>query len=325
MVSRAYPWIGEAAPLPPQAFSEAAREIGCEQAAIRAIWDVEAAGKGYRRDGTLQRRFEPHHMPGSPMTWRDSLKMSERKREAAFEAAYRRDQTAALEAASWGGPQIMGFNHKDAGFRSAHTMVQAMADRESEHLRAFISLVKSWGIDSAIRAHDWQTFAVRYNGTGQPDTYARKVEAAYRKHSGGAASPTVLRMGAQGTAVKELQRALGIVEDGVFGAGTDAAVRRFQEAAKLPVDGVVGKRTWSALEKRRDASPKVQRTRSDDIMDKVIDLALKGGGGAGAGVILEKAIDRAPDGALTMLAYGGVGLVLILGAVFVARYARGTD
>ena len=63
----------------------------------------------------------------------------------------------------------------------------------------------------------------------------------------------VLRQGAQGGEVKEVQRRLknwgyytGAV-DGVFGAGTKKAVVAFQKKNGLTADGVVGKATYQAL------------------------------------------------------------------------------
>ncbi len=48
-------------------------------------------------------------------------------------------------------------------------------------------------------------------------------------------------------AVRRLQSALGVSEDGEFGPETEAAVRRFQSEHGLEVDGVVGPATWAAL------------------------------------------------------------------------------
>src|SRR5918999_2817161 len=56
-----------------------------------------------------------------------------------------------------------------------------------------------------------------------------------------------LKLGSQGELVVEVQRALDIPADGIYGPQTEAAVRRVQRAAGLLVDGVVGPETWAAL------------------------------------------------------------------------------
>ncbi len=67
-----------------------------------------------------------------------------------------------------------------------------------------------------------------------------------------ASSHPVLRIGARGTAVRELQtrlRAAGqnVTVDGVFGPGTLNSVRAFQRKNGLSADGVVGPATWGKL------------------------------------------------------------------------------
>lgn len=277
-----YPWVGPARPLAPHAMEDAARTLGCETAAIRAVWEVEAAGRFFLRDGSVIRRFEPHHMPGSSMGWRDSLAIGPKRRERMFVAAYENQPDAALRAASFGAPQIMGFNARKAGFASADEMVRAMAAEAEAQLDAFVGLVLAWGLDSAIRAHDWRAFARRWNGSGKVDDYARKIESAYRRHSGGARSPVVLRVGDRGAAVKKLQRSLGIEVDGAFGPQTEDAVEAFQSSSGLAVDGVVGQRTWSALEASRGANPARQKSKGESIADKVSGISATVGTATGA-------------------------------------------
>tara|TARA_R110001606_G_scaffold163286_1_gene307451 strand:+ start:576 stop:1493 length:918 start_codon:yes stop_codon:yes gene_type:complete len=57
----------------------------------------------------------------------------------------------------------------------------------------------------------------------------------------------LLKRGSKGSQVKELQTALELSADGIFGAGTDAAVRRFQSENGLTADGIVGTKTWEAI------------------------------------------------------------------------------
>jgi len=57
----------------------------------------------------------------------------------------------------------------------------------------------------------------------------------------------VLRPGATGNEVKEVQQKLGVKVDGIYGPVTIGAVRRFQSEHQLKVDGIVGPQTWKAL------------------------------------------------------------------------------
>jgi len=56
------------------------------------------------------------------------------------------------------------------------------------------------------------------------------------------------RSNCRGELVKEIQRGVGIVADGVFGAGTEAAVRQFQRDHGMTPDGIVGPKTWAAFD-----------------------------------------------------------------------------
>jgi len=56
-----------------------------------------------------------------------------------------------------------------------------------------------------------------------------------------------LARGSVGEAVKEIQKALNIAVDGLFGAQTEQAVKEFQAAHALDVDGIVGPRTRAKL------------------------------------------------------------------------------
>lgn len=69
----------------------------------------------------------------------------------------------------------------------------------------------------------------------------------------------VLRRGSKGTAVKELQKLLKLVPDGVFGSVTEEAVKSFQEANSLKDDGIVGPATMAKLLMNRSALKKSKR------------------------------------------------------------------
>lgn len=75
----------------------------------------------------------------------------------------------------------------------------------------------------------------------------------------GPSAPTgrpVLRQGARGEHVRQLQAFLSIPADGIFGPQTKAAVVAYQRALGLAADGIVGAQTWAAIAAgRRPAAP----------------------------------------------------------------------
>ena len=57
----------------------------------------------------------------------------------------------------------------------------------------------------------------------------------------------LIKKGDKGSAVKEIQSALGITADGIFGPGTEASVKKFQSENGLDSDGIVGPATLKVL------------------------------------------------------------------------------
>ena len=55
------------------------------------------------------------------------------------------------------------------------------------------------------------------------------------------------RRGSIGEQVKQIQKALGLKADGIFGRGTEDAVKKFQKENGLVADGIVGKKTMDKL------------------------------------------------------------------------------
>jgi peptidoglycan hydrolase-like protein with peptidoglycan-binding domain len=82
--------------------------------------------------------------------------------------------------------------------------------------------------------------------------------------SGGAtaSSEVIVKRGDRGSAVRSIQRQLGITADGVFGPMTERAVKRFQRRHGLVADGIVGPLTRGALGLRPFSSSSVRRTSS---------------------------------------------------------------
>lgn len=311
-------WIGAGERASAAEFAQAAEGIGCSEDTLRAVWQVEAAGRPFRIDGSLERRFEPHKLARPVGTWKTSLALSAAERERQFEVAFAHDREDAMRATSWGAPQIMGFNHAAAGFATAPAMVEAMADSEGAQLRAFVALILAWKLGPALRAHDWRSFAARYNGDANVAEYAARIETAWQQHAG-RASPVVLRSGDKGAGVRRLQAALGIRQDGSFGPETLRAVKAFQETEWLPVDGVVGARTWEALETRCGAQPLAQPAEKDRIA-RAGEIVGLGATGAGAVATLARAL---PESSMNLLVIAAAVCALAALAFHAFRKRRG--
>ena len=56
-----------------------------------------------------------------------------------------------------------------------------------------------------------------------------------------------VKVGSRGETVKEVQKALGITADGIFGPATESAVKKWQENNGLSADGIVGPKTAERL------------------------------------------------------------------------------
>ena len=82
--------------------------------------------------------------------------------------------------------------------------------------------------------------------------------------SGGASASkeVIVERGDRGSAVRAIQRKLGITADGVFGPMTERAVKRFQRRHDLVPDGIVGPITRGALGLEPFSARSVRRSRS---------------------------------------------------------------
>lgn len=176
-------------------FGRIGRLLGAGEDEVRAVVEVEASGAGFDAQGRPKMLFEPH------VFWRE---LGEAKRAIAANQglAYRRwgekpypkdsyprlmaamkiDRPAALRSASWGLGQIMGFNHKAAGYATVESMVLDFLDDEEKHLEAMMRFIISEGLDDDMREHRWQGFARGYNGPGYAKHgYHTKLAAAHAK------------------------------------------------------------------------------------------------------------------------------------------------
>ena len=173
-------------------YQRAAQRLGCATAAIKAFAQVESPSGPFDADGAPSILFERHVFRrltgGKFYKLVPDLSSSTPGGYGLHSAQHGRlrravalDRDAALQAASWGQFQIMGFNYKRAGFGSLQAFVNAMYRSAADHLAAFVSFIESDpNLKRAIINHDWPTAALLYNGPGyRANAYDVKMAAAF--------------------------------------------------------------------------------------------------------------------------------------------------
>lgn len=161
---------------------QAAADLRCEVAAIRAVDEVESNGMGFYSGGLFKGnivlRFESakfRDYTGFEVNGSDPM---------AYSRAVRFDARHAMLSTSWGRYQIMGFNYEVCGYQSVEAFVAALKTGEAAQLQAFVKFVIGNHIDDELRTHNWAGFAYRYNGAGyRTNRYDEKLASAYAKYS----------------------------------------------------------------------------------------------------------------------------------------------
>jgi hypothetical protein len=90
------------------------------------------------------------------------------------------DRAAALQAATWGMFQELGSNFQAVGFSTIDDFVAAMCVGEGRQMDIFVAHCTHFGLIQYLRSKDWMAFARGYNGSGQVNYYAAKLEGAYK-------------------------------------------------------------------------------------------------------------------------------------------------
>lgn len=196
---------------------EIAAAHGFEYGVVKAIYQVESRGSGFLANGQPKILFERHIFRrelqklgyitlsnemskidpllchprptqrggyGSESVQHQRLQNAQklllRARPDADENLKAQVRECALKACSWGLGQIMGFNHKLAGFATLQDFINAMYDSEKAQLQAMINFLKSAGLEKAMKNKDWRAIARAYNGVAYAKfDYHNKLARAY--------------------------------------------------------------------------------------------------------------------------------------------------
>lgn len=186
-----------------QDYANAAAELGANKAQVKAVAKVEAPGSGFLDDGQVKILFEAHHFARltahkynkthpniSSPRWNRKLYVGGAGEHRRLQEAVALNRSAALQSASWGKFQIMGFNYRLAGFASIQAFINAMISGEAAQLKAFVNFVRNSKLDDELRmigrnAVSCAPFARGYNGEGFAiNNYHGKIAAAYVSYGG---------------------------------------------------------------------------------------------------------------------------------------------
>lgn len=256
-------FAGAGLPMTADGLGNGCDKLSVKPAEVWAVLTVETHGSGFfsdRRPKILFERHIFHKQTGgaydqkapdlsNPVQGGYSGGTAEYDR---LERAMQLDETAALNSASWGIGQIMGFNAKAAGYTDAATMVKAMVNSEDEQVGALFAFLKSNHLDTPMRSHDWKTFAHGYNGPNYAENrYDEKLDEAFQKFTTGPLPDLTLR--AAQVYLTYLGFQPGTV-DGLLGGKTRSALMQFQQAQGLDQTGEVDDPTWAKLQQQAAAA-----------------------------------------------------------------------
>jgi hypothetical protein len=185
----------------------AAKSLGCDVAALKAVAEVESFDPPFTR-GDLDEvplvRLEPHifwrqleakkidpvpyAQKDSEILYRNFKIVPYRSRTAQYKKLQRAkqiDEEAAMMATSWGRFQIMGFQYRACGYQSVEKFTNAVTSDKKVELQAFVHLLKSLQLGDELQRRDWAGFVRGYNGptATQNQKYVKAMQAAYLKHS----------------------------------------------------------------------------------------------------------------------------------------------
>ena len=190
----------------------AAARLGVELAAILAVNEVESLGAGFLDNGKPKILYERHIMyrqlarPRTPeddvvalqahaddlATTQPNLVNPRAGGYAGGTAEHQRlaharliDDACALESASWGAFQIMGYHAVRLGYASVQDFAARMAKDENEQFEAFVRFLEADpALLKALKSKKWAVFAKGYNGPDyQRNLYDIKLERAYKRHA----------------------------------------------------------------------------------------------------------------------------------------------
>lgn len=170
-------------------YSIKAKELGVEEAALRAVAEVESGNNGFYPNTKLPIvRMENHVLPRYHRLYNIASKgfglnkvgVAEYNR---FLEAFKYNSDSAIQSTSFGQFQIMGFNWKDLGYKSPQDFYTQMSKDAVAQFDGFVRFIVKNNLVQYLKSKEWAKFAYRYNGSGyRNNSYDTKLETAYNKY-----------------------------------------------------------------------------------------------------------------------------------------------
>jgi len=178
-------------------YENAAKELLCDVALIKAFASVESSGNGfiefsetdwrpkilfeaYWFSNLTNHQYDKDYPDISSSVWNPKLYCYGKAEYERLDKACTLNREAGLQASSWGKFQIMGFNYKICGFVKLQDFINAMYKDEVEHLKAFVNFIKSKSVLwEALKNNDFEKMALYYNGSKQVPIYSERIKIAY--------------------------------------------------------------------------------------------------------------------------------------------------
>ena len=150
-----------------------AKEYNIPKDNLRKVIAVESGGFGFdKTTGKILIQFEPSWFKRLFPRWANfagfwvNNGVEKQPQEwKAFNDAFSKNPTAAMESTSLGIPQIMGFHWKKLGFSSVGAFWDFMKVSEHNQLAMMVKFISlNPKMYTALQKGDWDTFAYYYNG-----------------------------------------------------------------------------------------------------------------------------------------------------------------
>jgi len=192
------PTSGAARRLAATDFVAAAKQLGCETAAVRAVSEVESGGRtGFDdkkrpkilfeihlfRENTKMKYDKSHPHLSAPYSSPRRKASYKKDQWAVLREAFALDSDAAVKSASWGMFQVLGSNYKMCGWSNVRQFVYDMFESEAQHLRAFLGYCRGANLTRYLKTKNWASFARGYNGPDYAsNAYHTKMASAYARY-----------------------------------------------------------------------------------------------------------------------------------------------